>query len=420
MRILISTTGSSGDINPFVAVGIALRRRGHDVLLATNPHAREKVKQAGLAFQPVGRELDLTEIANDPDMMDERRGPQTVWRNFILPDIPAMIETVDRVCEDFRPDVALSHHIFFGTQWVCRARGIPCAQTALCPMVLFSAQDSSVYRSWEPVDPPLWYARPRRRIARFVMRRFLDGQLNRLRRAYGFSAIRDVFLSGIDGSDLTLGLWSPHFRPPQSDDPTCVRICGFCWFDRQLDQESETHEWDEFLNSGSPPIVFCLGSTAVHVAEDFYHHAAEACRLLKRRGLLLTGKQHNDSLHLGDDVRAVAYAPLSRVAVRGCATVHHGGVGTTAHAMRAGKPTVIVPFAHDQFDNAARAKRLGISATLGRREVSAVALAQTLRPLLDDPGFTERATALGGELAREDGAEVAADHLEDLASTKKP
>jgi len=419
MKILISTTGSSGDINPFVAVGIALRKRGHEVLLVTNPHAREKVIGAGLAFQPFGRELDITEIANNPDMMDERRGPQTVWRDFILPEIPAMIETVDGVCGNFRPDVALSHHIYFGTQWLCRARGIPCAQTALCPMVLFSARDGSVYRSWEPIDPPLWYARLRRPVARLILRRFLDGQINRLRRAYGFSAVRNAFLRGTHETDLTLGLWSPHFRPPQSDDPPCARICGFCWFDRQLDQECDPHELDDFFRTGSPPIVYCLGSTAVHVAEDFYHHAAEACRLLKRRGLLLTGRQNNGHLHLDENVRAVAYAPLSVVAARGCATVHHGGVGTTGHAMRAGKPTVILPFAHDQFDNAARARRLGVSATLSRREVSAVALAQTLRPLLDDPGFAERATALGAKLDREDGAEVAADHLEHLARTKK-
>jgi len=416
MKVLITTTGSSGDINPFVAVGIALRRRGHDVLMVTNPHAQEKVHHAGLTMRPFGRNLRLEDITDWPDMMDERRGPQTVWREFILPDMPAMIETVDDVLPTFRPDVALSHHIFFGTQWLCRRRGVPCAQAALSPMVLFSALDGSVYRSWEPTDAPPWYGHVRRRIVHLLLRWFMDGQINRLRRSYGLDPGRNAFLNGTHATDLTLGLWSPHFRASQTDDPACARICGFCWFDRDTAEDATTRELEHFLDAGPPPIVFCLGSTAVHVAGDFYHHAAEACRLLERRGLLLTGKQDNDHLCLDPRVFATAYAPLSRVAARGCATVHHGGVGTTAHAMRAGRPTVIVPFAHDQFDNAARARRLGVSATLSRCDVSAVALAQTLRPLLDDPGFAERANALGTKLEHEDGAEVAADHLEALAA----
>jgi UDP:flavonoid glycosyltransferase YjiC (YdhE family) len=90
-------------------------------------------------------------------------------------------------------------------------------------------------------------------------------------------------------------------------------------------------------------------------------------------------------------------------------------MGTMAQAMRAGRPTVIVPFAHDQFDNAARTNRLGISETLAREQATAVPLAQTLRKLLDDHGYRERAAALGARLSVEDGADVAAERLEAFA-----
>ncbi len=419
LRVLITTTGSSGDINPFVAVGLALRDRGHEVLILANPHAEAKVLEAGLSFRPFGRDIGISEIASNPGMMDAKRGPRTVWRDFVLPDIPAMIETAGMTLDEFRPDVALSHHIFFGTQWLCAARGIPCVQVALSPIVWFSRYDSSVLQHWEPDTIPVWYASVRRRASRVIMRWAIDGSINRIRRRFRLGSLRGAFVESTTGGAAVLGLWSKHFRAPEPDDPTNAHTCGFCWFDRQRDQETDTGKLQAFLDAGDPPIVFCLGSTAVHVANDFYHHAAEACHLLKRRGLLLTGKRDNHHLPLTNGVCAMAYAPLSIAAARGCVTIHHGGAGTTAHAMRAGKPTVIVPFAHDQFDNAARAKRLGVSATLSRDSVSAVALAQTIRPMIEDDGYASRATTLGEKLTNENGAQVAADHLEALTNRSK-
>ena len=415
MRVLITTTGSSGDINPFVAVGIALRQRGHDVLIVANPHAEPKVRDAGLSFRSFGRDMGISVIASNPGMMDARRGPSTVWREFVLPDVPSMLETAGAAIDSFNPHVALSHHIFFGTQWLCAARGIPCAQVALSPLVWLSRYDSSVLQHWEPDRIPAWYASARRAVARVVMRWAMDGSINRIRKRFGMGPVRDAFVRSTASGDSVLGLWSKHFRAPQPDDPPGAHTCGFCWFDRQRDQEAGADELSAFLDHGDPPVVFCLGSTAVHVAEDFYQHAAEACRLLKRRGLLLTGKPHNEHLSLSPGVRAMEYAPLSIAAARGCVTVHHGGAGTTAHALRAGRPTVIVPFAHDQFDNAARVKRLGVSDTLTRSSVSAVALAQTIRPMIENGDFAARAVALGVALSQEDGAQVAADRLETLA-----
>jgi len=418
MRVLISTTGSSGDINPFVGVGVELHRRGHEVILVTNPHAGSKVTAAGLEFRPFGSKGDLREIADNPDVMDAKRGPETVWKDYILPEIPAMIEVVEGIVDEERPDIALSHHIFFGTQWLCARRGIPCAQATLSPMVWFSASDDSVYRHWEPRTPPRWYKRLRKIVGRWLLRRAIDPGMNRVRQAHGYPPIRDSFFNSACGGDLCLGLWSPHYRGPMPDDPEAGRICGFAWFDRHQDQESDDGAIDRFLASGEPPIVFCLGSSAVHVAGDFYKKAAEACHLLGRRGLLLTGQEDNAAFEGLDHVLAVRYAPLSKVAAAGCATVHHGGMGTMAQAMRAGKPTVIVPFAHDQFDNAARNHRLGISETLARADASAVPMTQTLRGILEDEGYARRAAELGARLAGEDGAAVAADHLEALAASR--
>jgi UDP:flavonoid glycosyltransferase YjiC (YdhE family) len=178
--------------------------------------------------------------------------------------------------------------------------------------------------------------------------------------------------------------------------------------------ESASHEVEAFLDAGEPPVVFTLGSSAVHVAGNFYEAAAGACRILGRRGLLLTGSGIAAPRNLPPGVAAFPAAPHSLVMPRACATVHHGGVGTTAQALRAGRPTVVVPFAHDQFDNAARVQRLAVGGTVARSRLTAASLARVLQTLLDDPETLRRASDLGNAISSEDGAAHAADALESV------
>ncbi|MBL9141624.1 MAG: glycosyltransferase, partial [Phycisphaerae bacterium] len=160
---------------------------------------------------------------------------------------------------------------------------------------------------------------------------------------------------------------------------------------------------------------FCLGTAAVHVAGDFYDVAARACGLLGRRGLLLVGPGRAQSGAWPKGVRAFAYAPFSSVMPRCAVNVHHGGVGSTGQALRAGRPTVVIPHAHDQWDNAARVRRLGVSRTLPRHRVTARRLAQALARVLEDPIGQRMAARIGRTMESEDGAAVAAAHIEGLA-----
>ncbi len=92
--------------------------------------------------------------------------------------------------------------------------------------------------------------------------------------------------------------------------------------------------------------------------------------------------------------------------------VHQAGIGTTAQALRAGRPMLIVPFSHDQPDNGARMVRLGVARVIGRRQYSAATAAEALRGLLDDPAYGERAMAAAAQIQHEDGAGRAADVVE--------
>jgi len=120
---------------------------------------------------------------------------------------------------------------------------------------------------------------------------------------------------------------------------------------------------------------------------------------------------------LPEGVTTVEYAPFSGLFPRSALIVHHGGVGTTGLAMRSGKPMLVVPFAHDHPDNAARLARLGVARTLDPHRYNAERAAHELNALLNNPGYSERATRVGERVREEDGVGAACDALETLMGT---
>ena len=190
-------------------------------------------------------------------------------------------------------------------------------------------------------------------------------------------------------------------------------VTGLCLYDRDEQGKGMPAALEAFIEAGPAPIVFTLGSSGVFNAEGFYHAAVAAAAMLGRRAVLLVGPQPEiDGAALPGHSIAHDYAPHSELFPRAAAIVHHGGVGTTGQAMRSGRPMVIVPFSHDQPDNASRCERLGIASVVPRRQVSAARLAAALGRVLDDPAVTQRAAAIGARTRAEYGAATAADAIE--------
>lgn len=416
MRILLVTAGSHGDINPFIAMARALH--GHDVRLLVNPYYEKQVKEAGVAFEPLGELIDLQRIGQDyPDLMHPRKGGRVVLEQLMIPTSREAFKRVQELADTWTPDAVVHHFVVPGAAWAAAKRGIPCGNVVLAPINWLSRYESAVWAPWVPDNTPLWIARGMWHVLRPALAWMLDPTMNRLRAELGLPKQRNIFESAMRGGTLNLGMWSPVFRGPLPDDPEHGVICGFPWHDRHGDIETPSAEIEEFLNEGAPPIMFTLGTAAVHVAGDFYDLAAEACGMLQRRGLLLVGPRESAPRAMPPGVRAFAYAPFSSVMPRCAVNVHHGGVGSTAQAMRAGRPTLVIPHAHDQFDNAARVRRMGISETLSRQRVTAKRLAAKLDLVLSNRDMPARAAAIGKRLQQEDGAAVAAKHIVRLAGS---
>jgi UDP:flavonoid glycosyltransferase YjiC (YdhE family) len=211
---------------------------------------------------------------------------------------------------------------------------------------------------------------------------------------------------------LNLALFSPLFAPPQPDWPAHTIATGFPEWEHDLGFDDRL---EAFLRAGEPPIVFTLGSSAVYTADRFWEHSARAARALGRRAVFLTGLDVAHALPaelLGPHLLAIPYAPHAKLFPRAAAIVHQGGVGTTARALASGRPMLVVPFSHDQPDNAARCVRLGVARTLARGRYDARRAAHALALVLRDTAMRERAAVVGPRIAAERGVATAADAID--------
>jgi UDP:flavonoid glycosyltransferase YjiC (YdhE family) len=164
----------------------------------------------------------------------------------------------------------------------------------------------------------------------------------------------------------------------------------------------------KFLDAGDAPIAFTPGS-AMAQGQLFFAAAVDACRRLGRRGILLTRQSGQVPADLPPSMIHVRFAPFSELLPRCAALVHHGGIGTTSQALRAGTPQLVMAMAHDQLDNADRAVKLGVAATIKRRKFTGRNVARALAALLAKPGLCENCVAVASRFVGHDAlAETAA------------
>ena len=215
---------------------------------------------------------------------------------------------------------------------------------------------------------------------------------------------------------LVLALFSRVLGTEQKDWPERTRITGFCYYDADAGNAALPPELERFLAAGEPPVVFTLGSAAVLAAGRFYEFSARAAIRLGIRAVLLIGTDPRNRLKttLPESICVAEYAPYSALFNRAAMVVHQGGVGTTAQCLRAGKPMLIMPFSHDQPDNARRMMRLKVARVMQRGNYTPMRVARRLRSMLADPLLARGAESVAQQLSHEDGVGAACDALEEL------
>jgi UDP:flavonoid glycosyltransferase YjiC (YdhE family) len=416
-RIVLTAVGSLGDLHPYVAIALGLKARGHEAIVATSACYRQKIEALGLGFCAVRPDSDfVTDPAVMRRIMDLRRGTFRVLRELILTVLRDSYE--DTLAAADGADLLVSHTIFYATRLVSETTGIPWVSTIITPTGLFSAFDPPLLpgfpglsKSLRPLGPAFWGP-----VGRFLKGATSSwaGPCDRLRKEIGLPPTAGNPLVDGHSPALVLALFSKVLAGKQSDWPPQTVITGFPYFD-QDGEAGLPPDLVRFLGAGPPPLVFTLGMSSATVAGSFFEYSVAAAKRLGRRAVLVLGKNAlNRPTSLPEGVVAIDYAPFSELFPRAAAIVHAGGIGTTGLAMRAGRPTLVVPFAHDQPDNAERAARLGVARIVYPRRYTPTRVAEELRRILDDPSYAQRASEVGKPVRQEDGVRVACDALEAL------
>jgi UDP:flavonoid glycosyltransferase YjiC (YdhE family) len=379
MNILLNPAGSSGDILPFIRLGMALKARGHDVTVITMGRYEPLARHANLAFVEWISPEALKAAEDNPDLWHPTRGLVLAIRT--LEPWYRQLHELIQARHVPGQTVLVAGSLNLGARLAHDWLGVPLATLLLQP-----AFRRSVHRS--PVLPglpmPGWAPRLWKRLVYFLGDRMLDRVagpgVNALRAEQGLPPVRGVLGNWWLAPQRVIGLFPAWYGPPQPDWPAQVRLTGFPLYDG-LGAEPVPAGLDEFLGEGEPPLVFTPGTMMRH-PRRFFAEAVDACRRLRRRGLLLTRYRDQLPAILPPDVRHFDYVPLSRVLPRAATLVSHGGIGTLSQALAAGIPQLVMPLGFDQFDNAARLERLGVAATLLPRAFRGPAVARQVGRLL--------------------------------------
>ncbi len=423
-RIVMATVGSEGDVHPFIGVALALKARGHQPVIATRAAFKAKIEREGLEFRrmrPDTDEADAIGLSYDEiiaGITDQATGLRFLIKRIVTPFIRDTYADLEAACEG--GDLLISHNLVLAAPLLAAKRGVPWLTAILQPFSFMSAYDAPALG----VSPLLDFIRrgfppPLHRLLYRFAARYSDSWFEPVRQFRAELGLPPSLLTPIlEGpySPLgTLALYSKMMGAVQKDFPPQTTITGFPFYDSEAGGGSQLDaRLAAFLDQGSAPLVFTLGTSAVLNPGTFFADSLDAAARLRRRAVLLVGQDGPGALPpLPDWAIACAYAPHSALFPRAEAIVHQGGVGTTGQALRSGRPQLVTPHMADQPDNAARMKRLGLARVLPPKPYNAGSAAKAIAALAGG-AYTEKAREVACTVATEDGANRAADRIEAL------
>lgn len=407
-RITILTMGTRGDVNPYVALGCSLQRLGFQVRLATLETFVDQITNAGLEFFELPHPLEGMNDILEP--ADWQSSPRNLWRgrSILRRASSGMFRLFDRCWEACQGSVAIvSGYAAFASPYIAARLQIPNCWALPQPMTPtgeFPHYLTPWSRNLGSLGNRTTFAvvdRIQRLLFHPVLRRW-----NQQRLGVRLTRRGSALLPG-HGSSLVLYAFSRFVVSKPADWSDDTHITGF-WF---ADQGAPPPELVQFLEQGTEPICFCLG--AVHglnwnMVPEFISRASG---LTGRRCVLIKGGRPIPECSSAS-VISVPYAPHNWLFPRVAAVVHHGGSGTTGEALRAGRPSVILPRFMDQPYWAHAMHRLGVApAPLFRAEATPEAVARSLSHILAGSAYRNKAMLMAEKIRSEGGAMAAAEIL---------
>jgi UDP:flavonoid glycosyltransferase YjiC (YdhE family) len=413
-RYLLAPFGSAGDVNPFLWLGKLLQARGHEVTVVTMPFFREFAGKAGLEFVAIGEERDYAHLLAHPALWKPWFGTALVFRTAMR----AMRRYYDALSKlASGPDTVIAAPLtLFAGRALREKYRVPLVTVHLQPAAMISTCDNTILfpgMDWfwrlpprlkssilSLPNPAQWY------ISRTVRRFYSEAGIHNSRRVF------PGFPHWFHSPDANLLLFPEWFAPRQPDWPKNAVAAGFPLADMK-EHFSLPPDLAAFLEEGEKPVLLSPGTGNIQ-ARKFFEIGLAACKRIGRRALL--GTTHPEQLPpLPSFARAFQYLPFSQILPRAGAIVHHGGIGTLSQGFAAGVPQLIMSMAHDQPDNARRARLLGVAEELRPRQFTVDNVASALERLLKNPDVDLACRTVAEKLKDPLVAERAVQVMEDVA-----
>lgn len=400
-EFVLCTLGTQGDISPFLAIGSALVARGHPVTILSNEHWRNQVAACGASFAAIA--------PRDPSQSG--RDNFAFFHSNVVPSFHESFRHIERRVARGAEVVVLFKAGMLGAQCAAEKLRLRHIKIALQPSAIRSVQRPA----WPltRLAQGRWGVLARSTLIPWIYRttELLGGYrrvTNAYRRAHG---LRPVGLGETNHSEDVLLLLCPQwFAMPQSDWPANCRFAGFAFTPAgELDAELR-----EFLAARGPPLVFTPG-TGVTDTQSFFRMASQVCRALAAPGIFLSSEMHGHVQAPAANILCRRYVDLGALLPQARLLVHHGGIGTTAQALRAGIPQIIMPKAFDQPDNAMRIAALRLGGVVLSQRVADVAVADLCRATLADRTLRERLVIAARDIRQRCAATEVAHLAEALA-----
>nr|WP_281411737.1 glycosyltransferase [Starkeya sp. ORNL1] len=422
---MIIAVGTRGDVQPLVALARTLLVKGHSVQLASLSTFASLCESNGVNFIPLRGDLE-SEMKNaaGAELGSAGRNPfsaTAAFKNIIEQNIVDWTRTIRAAAAQCDVIVAAGTAVFFSLG-LARAFQIPLVQVYLQP-VLPSAQAGSPLLPQLPFRLPGFMNSAQYAIAAQLLWQVLRPAIARSEAELSGNASVPLlvpFKSMLHARQTILLAYSRHLVP-QSGQPPNVLNTGFWQLDRSPAWKP-TPDLARFLGAGPPPIYVGFGSMPIRQPRQVAHAILAAVRSLGARAILDAGWSTMEPSDLRDDAIVIKNVPHDWLFEHVAAVVHHGGAGTTAAALRAGRPSVMVPFILDQFFWAERLHALHVAPPalpfdrLGERR-----LAAALKQVMGDSKLRENAKRLGQQVRSEGGVALAAERIERVVpSTIRP
>lgn len=410
-KVLFTTLGSHGDLHPYIAMALAFKKRGDSVCIASSPQYRENVERLGIRFIPMGPSLE--ELGPEANWVkqasDLKNGAEFIITKLVLPYLEQCYQHIEQEVRE--SDLVITHILSLAAPMAAEKYNIPWLSCSLQPSVFLSAYDPP------SIGPALHIRRLRFLGPGFLRFCFKLGltlsnkwffPLVKFRKKLGLPPTKKNPFADGSSPYANLVLFPEIFAHAQPDWPTPYVQTDFPIFDQDGSADLSSAVKD-FLSAGPAPLVFTLGTAIVKLESDFYKLAYKVIKRLGVRAIFLVSKNPlgvPPEAYADPLVLVSAYEPFSLLFPRCSLVVHQCGIGTTAQALRAARPQVLVPFAHDQPDNARRVVELGIGEQVLASRLTERRLYRALSLVLADPAYAESARRFAQELASLEPFEV--------------